>query len=509
MADDDKLPQAIQESIVTAIAFVSDDNSTVIANLADPETFDPPYDDIAYRCLEHRRKYKRAPGREHLDDVFSHILDGDKNKPQYREYYRLLHGMSAIADKLDTEFVLDHLSDFTQLRRLRAGISRAAERYQKGGNNFAETSEDLKSIFRDCIRIQTRQRDYGFSMSDDTALGFLEKEEHDYCQLNIPEVDRVGCIPTKQELLVFVAARNRGKSFFAHHCGKYALIKGWTIFHYTLENSPEMSAQRYYQMLFSGVRHATDPKSKDGKYHYTPLKNDNGGLVSELREQVVPTNFVIDQRDRTASYLKRRVKEEGYRMQNLRIRRFPTGKLSFSQLEQDLDEIELIHKQRPDLLIIDSPQLMKYDRRHQFEMLGELYINLRGLAVERDLAVVATHQGNRRSESASTVYGSQIAGSIDIIGIADNVITYSQTASEESKGLARLYLQKVRNDTARDIVLISQHYPSGQFCMDSHFMSKNISDMVSAYTGTKRVDDDIEVEDDEHEAEVLVKRGVK
>jgi len=507
MADDDKLPQAIQESIVTAIAFCSDDNSALISNLADPETFDPPLDDIAYRCLEHRRKYKRAPGREHMDDVFAHELEDKKLNQQY---YRLLQPMSANADRLDTTYVLNNISDFTQLRKLRQGIARAAEHYQshqKGGKSSSEISADLKEIFRECLRIQEGPRDYGFSMADDAALGFLDKNPNDSCPLNIPEVDRVGCIPTKQELLVFMAARNRGKSFFAHHCGKFALLHGWTVFHYTLENSPEMSAQRYYQMLFSGTRHAKDPRNKDGKFIYTPLREDDGELVHQLIERVVPINFVIDRATDTRAYLKRRVKEENYRMQNLRLRRFPTGKLSFDMLEQDLDEIQLVHKQRPDLLIIDSPQLMKYDRRHTFEMLGELYANLRGLAVERNLAVVATHQGNRKSESASIVTGSQIAGSIDILGIADNAITYSQTASEETKGLARLYLQKVRNDNARDMVLISQHYPSGQFCMDSHNMSRALRDMVSAYTGKQRVNDDADdIDDDDDEAEAPLRR---
>ncbi len=483
MADNtDKLPSALQESIATAVAFATDDNGVLISNTIEISTFDSPYDDIVARCIEHRKKYHRAPGKQHIDDVFATILE-DKTHKQNAAYHRIITAMLRQADGLDTLFIASKVSDFTRIRLMRAGIAEAVERYQKGGEGV---TEDLEAIFRKCLRIRQGNKDYGFTEADDEALKFLDRDVNDFCQIGIPELDIHGCHPARTELLVFIAARNRGKSWWMHHIGKYAMMKGWRILHYTLENSPEMTSQRYFQSLFSGVK-------REGDYHYTILGEDNSN-DSPKKEKLVP-KFIVENREKTRSYLKHQVKEMGYRLENIRVRSFPTGQLSFAALEKDLDEIALVHKFYPDILLIDSPQLMKFDRKQEYIGLGELFINLRGLAVERNLSVVATHQGNRSAERSGTVYGHQISGSIDIIGIADNVITYSQTTSEEEHGLARLYLQKVRNDTARSTILISQHYPSGQFCLDSRYLTNQLRDTVRAYIGYQKGGED-DAEDD-------------
>ena len=153
------------------------------------------------------------------------------------------------------------------------------------------------------------------------------------------------------------------------------------------------------------------------------------------------------------------------------------------------------------------PQLMKLDRRREkHEALADLTVDLRGLAVERNMAMVIPQQGTRGAESAEKVRGDQGSGSIEMLGVTDNAITYSQTEAEEEHGLARLYTQKVRNDAARATVCITQHYASGQFCMDSYTMNKSLQKQVKEYMGVKPNS----AEDDDDPAEVeeasIVKR---
>lgn len=850
MADEDRFPGSHQESIATVIALCDDDNSTVIANLVELDLFDPPYGDIVARCVEHRRAHKRPPGKGHIDDVFAHILE-DKEHKQYRQYDTIINKMVQQAERIDTSYILTVVSDFIRIRKMRAGIVRAVETYQKGG---PQVFEELEEVFRQNLKIRNQERDYGFSLADDRALGFLERDTRDFCNIGIKELDERGVVPTRREMLSFLAPQNRGKcldadtmillangqrkriedvvrdkdpavisfnketrrfesaavgghwdngrrdclcvttasgysitttknhplltptgwitvenlstsdyvavarntsaigsyevqserirllgylisdahfgyssvvyskndigvvsdvrrcveslgdqlvksnkreglyritgnpkwnqnnthawlrnlgfggeiqscnkkvpsfiftltdrliiefltglfsggaaiyhdrsnpifqycsasshlvkdvrhlllrlgisstlkyfsarlngrkipgyarldikrkedisrlidtialtrsdlskvqyvrslcegrqhsrhktkylskyadfekikdiqyvgprqtyditvpvhhnfvaddmiahnSFFLTHCGKYGLMKGWKVIHYTLENSDDMTAQRYFQTIFNGVRH-------EGANRYTVFEETDNNAPPILRTETLIPEFVIDNQAKTTVYLSKKMEQWRSRLANLRVRRFPSGRLTFDMLEQDLDELMVVHKFQPDMLLVDMPQLMKMTRRgrdqQDYSALDELVTSLRGLAVERNLAIVVPQQGNRSSNQAKNVQAQHGSGSIGIFGIADNLITYSQTPSEEAHGLARLFLQKVRNDQARITILISQHYASGQFCMDSRIMTNAMRDKLKEFTGSSAGEED---EEDETEKE--------
>lgn len=476
MADEySKFPGSHQESIATVIALLDDDNSTLIANLVEVELLDEPFDDIVSRCISHRKQHKRPPGKGHVDDVFAHIFE-DKDHKSYRQYDAIINKMVQQADRIDTGYVLSTVSDFIRIRKMRAGIAKAVEVYSKGGPGVFE---ELEAVFRDNLKIRDQQKDYGFSLADDRALGFLDRDARDYCNIGIKELDERGVVPTKKELLAFLSPPNRGKSAFLVHCGKFALLKGWRVAHYTLENSEDMTAQRYFMSLFNGVR-------RQGAYRYAAFEEDDGDSV-RLRTETLTPDFIIENQDETITYLSEKMRYWRDKLANLRIRRFPSGRLSFEMLEQDLDEMAITHKFKPEMLLVDMPQLMKMSRRsnnqQDYSALDELVTNLRGLAVERNMAVVVPQQGNRSSNQAKSVQAQHGSGSFGIFGIADNLITYSQTPSEEKHGLARLYSQKVRNDRARQTIIITQHYDSGQFCMSSHPLDSQLADEVKRYTG--------------------------
>lgn len=482
MPNSEALSEAIQQSLVTAIAFIDDEKAEAISKLIDLELLDEPYNAIASECLNFRKKYKRPPGKGHIDDVFADIIENPQHKQQ-QQYIQTLRQMLGQSNQIDTNFLLDHLSVFMQLRRCRKGIEKTAQIYNRQGPNVLE---ELDEMWRSCLRIRDLNgRHYGFSLGDDAALGFLDRDPMDSCSLGIRELDEHGVIPTKRELLIFLAARNKGKSQFLNHCGKHALLKGWRVLHYTLENSDDMTSQRYFQSLFNGVK-------REGDYSYTSLSAEDGHPYSRK----LKPDFVLERPDKAEKFLAAKQKEWRSKLNNVRIRRFPSGRLSFADYERDMDELALVHHFEPDLVLLDMPQLMKLSRRRErHEELNDLLVDLRGSAVERNYALVAPQQGNREAESAQEVRSQHGGGTIESFGVADNAITYSQTPAEEEYGLARLFAGKVRNDSARFTVLISQHYASGQFCMSSKYMTKELREDIKAYTKGKTDD---ESDDDQH-----------
>lgn len=465
----EKFNASLQQTIVACIALCDDDNAKAVVARIEPDMFDKPLDDIVSRCLEFRKEYGHAPGRSHIDDVLAHVID-NKEHNLYDTYIIILNGILTIPE-IDTVFVRSKVNEYARLRKYKEVLESAAVLFNEEGVAGLDGIDDL---LRDLLRGQEIEDDLGFTLSDKKALEFLEQDELNCCRLNIKELDNVKCIPTKKELLVFLAPRNKGKSMFLIHCGKMGILANWNVLHYTLENSKKMTAMRYFQSLFAGAK-------KPGEYETYKFLVDENERPSITVDKVKP-DFIVYEPDDARKFLKEKIERHGKRLDRLWIREYPTGQLSFSKLEKDMDQIEAIYKFVPDMLIIDYPQLMKFKRgSNEYAYLDEVFVKLRGLAVERNIAVVVVAQGNRASEKARTTKSSDIAGDIGILGIADNLISYSQTEEEEKLGLARLSTEKVRNDQARQMTFITQMYSMSQFCLSSTPFSKEKSDLLAKY----------------------------
>lgn len=132
-----------------------------------------------------------------------------------------------------------------------------------------------------------------------------------------------------------------------------------------------------------------------------------------------------------------------------------------------LDNLERFDKITPDVILIDYPDLMAVDPKNLRIELGKLIEDIRGIGVERNAATIVVSQGNREAESAKLVTGDMAAEDISKIATADTVITYSQTPEEKRLNLARLFVEKARNEESKMQVLITQAYAIGQFCLDA------------------------------------------
>src|ERR1700691_1275248 len=69
----DDLPPSLQESILAALLFDERSGAAIAAQVR-PAIFDEGYREIAEKALDYRRRYRKAPGRAHLDDLFGKLL---------------------------------------------------------------------------------------------------------------------------------------------------------------------------------------------------------------------------------------------------------------------------------------------------------------------------------------------------------------------------------------------------------------------------------------------------
>lgn len=480
MNKDELLNSSLAENILTLLVF--DDEfcpivrNTISANLFESQVFR----DIASRAIDYYDQFKVAV-KEHLPDELDSIINGtDKRKAT--SYRRVLDNMLQAKDGMNREYVISKLNAFVRQQAIKGAIVRAVEAVEDGNIDQAEI-ELHKGLDAQMISFEI-----GTAFADPKqSLQFFD-HVNDGIQTGIAQLDKRDVCPRRQEMYLFMAPAKKGKSWALIQIGKWALLQRQKVLHITLEMSEQRVSQRYIQSFFSVSKREAQVKSskfKVDKYGYFT------GITTE--ELTRPTLRDEGIRKQLASRLTREFRKRP----PLIIKQFPTGQLTVPMYNAYLDGLERFHKFIPDVVVFDYPDLMKIDAERLRVDTGRVFRDLRGVAVERNHALVCATQGNRESAKARIMTDSMVAEDYSKIATADTCITYSQTSQEKKLGLARLFVTNSRNDEDKFVVLISQQYAIGQFCLDSAMMSVDYDDVVDrlgdeSHGRRRKVDEDSE-----------------
>jgi hypothetical protein len=153
--------------------------------------------------------------------------------------------------------------------------------------------------------------------------------------------------------------------------------------------------------------------------------------------------------------------------ENFRIKRFAPQTLTPGMLRGYLDSLELTERFIPDLILLDYAGLMKTDSKNQRIDIGRNVVELRSIAVERNMAIVTVHQSSKAGATAESVRSVHVAEDWSVVHTADSILTLSATETEKSLGLARLYVEHARMQKDHWGLLLTQALPIGQFVRQS------------------------------------------
>lgn len=451
MADDIKLSAALAENLLTLLCF--DKEHCLQVRLAvTPKTFESKiFREIAGKAIDFIDQFKEPIG-EHLADELEDILNGDDTR-KADSYKRVLDNLFLARESINAEYTVSQLHKFVRQQNLKTAVVAAVEALEDGNIDQAEL-EFQKGLQRQIITFEP-----GLNLSDPAqAIGLMDDPHEEGISLGIDELDRVDFLLRRKTLTQIIAARGTGKSWSCTHVAKMALLQRWSVVIYTLEMGQKDYAARLIQSFFSVSRH-------DAEVEVTRFVKDKRGEVADLVFEKIARKSLRD--EGVKSELTKRVKSEFARRPPLVIKQFPSGQLTMAGLRAHLDGLERYHHITPDLIIVDYPDLMKHDVKNKRIELGQLFVDLRGLMVERNCAGWCPTQGNREAEDARIVTGDMVSEDISKNATADQILTYSQTPEEYTLGLARLFVEKNRTARGKSTVLISQSFEIGQFCLDS------------------------------------------
>lgn len=461
---------ALEDNVLTLLAF-SDEHAALLALRLTPDMFSTrAYRAIATVTIDFIERYGKPPKVVHLRDMLENKINrGDDG----RLISMTLDEMEKLAPHLQSSFVLDELDRFIATRQLSGAIDRASDALHDG--DLAKARELLFASGKDDAGDKP-----GIYLHDPEAmLEFMTEREEDLFSTGIEELDRRGIRPERKTMMMMIAPPKRGKSWWLVNIGKAGITNRRSVLHITLENSTRVTSRRYVQALFAMT------KKEVREIRVPILERDSAGRFVNVRFDTIDANALTPDKRVEVSRKLRMLR----RRPPLMIKEYPMGTLTIAQLDLFLDYLARAHNFCPDLLIVDYPDLMAMNAERVRVETGLMFKGIRGIASKRNLAAVVVTQGNRASADSKTVRGTMVAEDFSKTATADIIITYSQTAAERQLGLARLLVDGSRNDSDKYVVLITQSYATGQFCIDSTYMNKHVEDEVNRVSGEGNGDD--------------------
>lgn len=452
----DQLDGSLQQHLL-ALLCCSKANGARVGMQLQAEHFDSGVRrEIAKAVFAYRSKFKgKPPGRKNLPLLIENLPLQDERLEAARDEGREI--LRLFKQGFNEEFVAEQGIAFAKRQNFKAGVREAANLVAKPGS----TNEEIEQVLYRTLRNQPDVSHPGIALSDRDALAFLDKLEDGYL-LGIEPLDKAGIRLAPKTMTLYMGAKNTGKSWGCIHVGHTAVRQDARVLHISLEMSRDQVIKRYFQNWFA-------IGAQDREYPQAEFITDNYGRVirtsmGKIRPELLMTDGKIREK------LQQRIaKARG--LQRLVVADFPTGSLTITQLENYLDSLASHRGFHPDVLIIDYPDLMRVDRRNYRLELGEVYVHLRGLAINRNLALWCPTQVNRSGLDKKNIGGGNVAEDVTKLFTADTVLTYSQTRTERDQGLARLRLEYVRDAPVGMEVAMVQNYGIGQYVCDARLMT--------------------------------------
>jgi hypothetical protein len=457
----DERPSVAQQQNLLAVLGHHDQHGKLVAGLLDVSLFEADYRLVAERCIEFWQQHKCAP-KAHLPDLLADVLESDNSRRSQQLRYMLV-GMQSLAQNLNTSYVLSELQSFNRRQKLTDAIIHGAELLGQNRRNIAAVEELLYQVLR--------SRELGFdrgSRLDDELEPFFDwlEQRHSEFTTGIKLLDQRGIVPYRGAVMLFIAGKGRGKTWWLINLGKQALLGRRKVLHVSLENDEQETKLRYYMALFAASQRKAHDDDGPATRPVFRFDQHTRQLAAVQFEPLQP-EFSFASRDARVELETRLLMRSSYA--NLVIKRFPNRSLSVAALASYMDSLEQVDGFIPDLLLLDYAKLLKLpsgdgDRRFG---IGDNMEALRALAVERNIAVATADQLNRTGFGSSKAKSSHIGEDWSQVHTADVVLTHSATDAEMEHGLARLHVDHARSERDKFGLLLAQSFSIGQFALDS------------------------------------------
>lgn len=346
-------------------------------------------------------KYGKAPS---FDALYVEIKDDTGFDEKVKEKVdELISDVKSVNKSIDLEWLVDSTEKFCRTMALYNAINTSAAIF--AGEEKSYNKEAIPLILQEAL-----------SVTFDPCIGhdYLDDYEHRYDYYHrkeekIPfDIDIINDITdggfSKKTLNLFYAGPHVGKTAIMCHMAAANLLSGKNVLYITLEMSEEQIAKR---IDANTLRIAISDIPLVGKKDYF--------------------NKVEALKKKTSGILK--------------IKEFPTSTASINNVRSLLEDLNLKQGFIPDIIYVDYLNLLISSRMKGGQNVNSYFIiksiseEMRGLAVEKNFAIVSASQFNRSGSSTSEPGMAEISESFSLNFIADFVLGLVTTEELIEKGI--------------------------------------------------------------------------
>jgi replicative DNA helicase len=394
-----KFGKSFQEKLVKTILF--DRN---FANQME-EVLDTNYLELKYLqvfvdlLFQHKQSYPHPTYEAMVSVVRTQTEDySDSIIKQVIEFMARIKS-NAIGDD-DEEYVKEKSLDFCKKQKLKEAILKSVDLLQ------SQSFDQIQKVINEAMNLGA-DNDHGHDWHKD-VLDRFEMKMRNPISTHWDEIDSItkGGLG-KRELGVVVAPTGAGKSMALAHLGAYAVIKGKTVVHYTLELADTVVGQRYDSCI-TGIE----------------LKN-----LMSMKDSIVMAIEHIPGK--------------------LIIKEYPTKSASTRTITGHLEKL----RQKginPDMIIVDYADLLKptatgFKSQELRHSLGNIYEELRAIGQTFDIPVWTASQTNRSGLNAEVITMEAISEAFSKCFVADFICSISRTIEDKTENKGRMFVAKNRN----------------------------------------------------------------
>ncbi|CAB4122199.1 DnaB Replicative DNA helicase [uncultured Caudovirales phage] len=367
------------------------------------------------------QKYKKAP-----DPVTMVSLIGEDKKAKIirDELMPLVKAKFAElvrSDISDRDYVVEKVAEFARHQAVIGAIEQSVGHLDK--RDFTKIEKAVKDALNVGANVDAELYDYYEEIDSRT----LERKDRAAGKLpptgistGFPALDKFLYHKGwgKRELSVLMGGAKAGKSTALLEFGRAASMAGKNVIYVTLEVAARIISERI-----------------DANIADVPM--------DELGDKIMEIN--------------RKIETMKLKSGKFHIMEFPTGSLTVADLRRLLDRQKakgIIY----DMVIVDYADLMAPERYtdNSIENSKNVYVGLRGLAMQENVALLTATQTNRDGFKSSVAKAEHVSEDFNKIRIADIVISINRTEEERAVGQARLYFAASRNQAGQFTVRIKQ-----------------------------------------------------
>jgi len=318
---------------------------------------------------------------------------------------------------VEKDYILDKVVTHARKQKMKASIEAAYGVVDTDEHFTDEKFQEVLTSLKDSIKFSI-DTELGVDLFDvderyaKIALALQDKISSGYSQID----HYTGGGFARKELVALTAPPGLGKTIWLVNLGYRFLLGGYNVVHYSMEMGEERLGLRY-----DGIASAVNIKT---------LEQMQG--IDDVKAAYKKVKMVTKTR--------------------LKMKEFPTGAASAYDIEAHLDELELYHEFKPDVIIVDYGDIMKSTKnaKSTYEEQGFIFRELRALGQKKNAVVLTATQSTRGSlaEDGGTkdiVGMADVADSMEKNRILDLLFSVQQTREEKDEGKINLWIAKNRN----------------------------------------------------------------